>query len=352
LCQVRNKIKTFLILLLEMKLWSINPKQLKLRVKYKDDKTMKQLGVLVPVVTPCTKSGQPDLNGVKAVCKYFLDEGCHGIFVLGSTGRGPWFSRTDRAKICQSAKSQIGENIPLFAGCMATGLAEMLENAQIMADSGASIAVLTGPCYFNYNTQELEYIFTKFADNSPLPLTIYDIPVFTNSKLDTSMLSRLARHENIIGFKDSSADLERFKELLSAFNYDIDDFYLIQGKEHLLLESILNGASGLTVSLLHIDPKPFIALYNAAVKGDVKLANHFQEQITQIMEFVNSSIKRRPEISTLFHVLNYALGKHGICDNILLEHEGDCPGWLAEQARKAMDVYKPVDLGLIRKKER
>ncbi len=303
---------------------------------------MKQLGVLVPVVTPCNRKGQPDLDGLKSVCKYFLDAGCHGIFVLGSTGRGPWFGRNDRIAVCEAAKQQIGADVPLFAGCIANGPTEMLENAQIMADAGATGAVLTSPGYFNYNERELEHIFLSFADKSPLPVMIYDIPAFTNTKLDTNMVSRLATHQNIIGFKDSSADIDRFKRLLSALDSS-EDFYLIQGKEHFLAEAVLNGASGLTVSLLHMDPRPFVALYNAAVEGNGELANYYQKQVLEIMTLLIDSFKKRPEISTQFHYLNYALNKNGVCENILLEHEGDCPDWLAEQAQKTKNVFKSAD---------
>ena len=303
---------------------------------------MKKLGVLVPVVTPCSKDGQPDLDGLKNVCKYFIDAGCHGIFVLGSTGRGPWFGKADRIKICQAAKDQIGSDVPLFAGCIANGLTDMLENTQAMADSGATAAVITCPGYFNYNEQEIEKIFLNFADDSPLPVMVYDIPAFTGAKLDTTMVSRLAEHENVIGFKDSSADIDRFNQLLSAIS-NADDFYLIQGKEHLLAEAVLNGASGLTVSLLHVDPRPFVALYNAAAKGDKDLANRYQTQAFQIMKLVEESFKKRPEISTLFHFLNNALHKNGVCENITLEHEEQCPDWLEENSDKAMAIYESID---------
>ena len=291
----------------------------------------------MPVVTPCSREGRPDLDGLKNVCRYFLDAGSHGIFVLGSTGRGPWFGRDDRVNICKAAKEQIGDSVPLFAGCIANSPDDMLENTKAMADAGATAAVLTCPGYFNYNQQEVEYIFTNFVDKSPLPVMIYDIPAFTGAKLDTRMVSQLAKHENVIGFKDSSADIDRFRQLISALS-DIDNFYLIQGKEHLLAESILRGASGITVSLVHINPKPFIELYNAAAKGDEDLANTCQNQITQIMQLLVESFKQRPEISTQFHFLNFAVKKNGVCENILLGHEGDCPGWLAEKSAQAMKI--------------
>lgn len=298
---------------------------------------MKQLGVLVPIVTPCSKAGEPDLNGVKSVCGDFIEKECHGIFVCGSTGRGPWFSRSDQAKICRAASDQVGSKIPLFAGCTGMGLPEMLENSAAMSDAGASGVVLTSPGYFNYSVSELETIFLKFADKSPLPVMIYDIPVFAGSKLNTDMIKRLAQHENVIGFKDSSADFERFKKLASELS-NLPDFYLIQGKEHLIGEAILNGASGLTVSLVHINPGLFVNLYNAAVSGNSELVSGLQNSVTGIMTLVVKCFERRPEISTLFHFLNHAMKKRGVCNNILLEHEGECPGWIGEAADEAINI--------------
>ena len=79
------------------------------------------------------------MTSLKAVCQDMVAAGCHSIFVSGSTGRGPWFSRQNRAKICRAVAVEIGPDIPLLAGCMASGLSQILENAHIAADAGALI---------------------------------------------------------------------------------------------------------------------------------------------------------------------------------------------------------------------
>ena len=230
---------------------------------------MKSLGVVVPLVTPCSRLGEIDKDGLVSVCNYMTDAGCASIFVAGSTGRGAWFGRDDRARICRTVADCIGPETLLLAGCMATGLSDMLENANAMADSGANVAVITSPGYFVYSAAEVESILLKFADNSPLPVVVYDIPVFAGVKLDTGAIMRLANHGNVAGLKDSSADLERFQGLLRSLE-SVPDFYLLQGKEHLLADSILAGASGLVVSLLHVDPRPFVSLYHAAACKQVE----------------------------------------------------------------------------------
>lgn len=300
---------------------------------------MRRLGILVPVVTPCSRQGTVDEDGLRAVCGDMLTAGCHSIFVAGSTGRGPWFSRRERSRICRTVADLVGPNALLFAGCMGSGLSDMLENAHAMADSGARIAVVTAPGYFNYSQAEVEVIFRQFADRSPMPVMIYDIPVFAGMKLDLGVASRLAQHGNVFGFKDSSADLGRFRELAQMLG-KTSRFCLLQGKEHLLADSLRAGASGFAVSLVQIDPRPFVALYNAVEAGALQRADAIQSRITELLALVDGAFQRRPETSTLFHLLNQALQTRGVCENILLEHEGECPGWLKEAARRALDILQ------------
>jgi 4-hydroxy-tetrahydrodipicolinate synthase len=298
---------------------------------------MKDFGPIVPLVTPCNRAGEPDLIGFRAVCKEMLTAGCKGIFVAGSTGRGPWFSLANREKICRTAAGEIDQAVPLIAGVTGSGLPDMLENARVMADAGAQIAVATVPGYFKYNTKEIESIYLEFADASPLPVMVYDIPEFTNTKLDKGMILRLAQHGNIVAFKDSSADYQRFSELISSLETH-PDFLLFQGKENLIFDSLRLGASGFIVSLIHLAPVVFIRLYEATRAGDFDLAAQIQEKIDQMLSLVRESIERRPESSTLFHMLNYALRQRGACGNILLEQDEESPPWLIQNAQKSIDI--------------
>jgi len=298
---------------------------------------MKDLSILVPIVTPCTPKGELDLDGVRAVCHDMLTAGCTSIFVVGSTGRGPWFSREDRARLCRTIADEIGQEVPLLAGCMASGLPQMLENAHAMADAGAHMAVVTAPGYFRYNNQEIESIFLKFADESPIPVVVYDIPDLVGLKLDGDMVVRLAHHDNVVGFKDSSSDFERFKHVLTRLD-GLPNFQVLQGKERLLFDSLMAGASGFVISLLQIDPRPFVLLSQVTRSGEIERARRIQAEISKVMDILGESFKRRPETSTLFHFLNWSLRQRGVCDNILLEHEQDCPQWLIDDARQVFEV--------------
>jgi len=298
---------------------------------------MKDFGPIVPIVTPCSRAGELDLPGFQSVCREMLAAGYRGIFVAGSTGRGPWFGRAEREKVCRAAADQINGAVPLIAGVSGSGLPDMLENARAMAGAGAQIAVATVPGYFKYNINEIETIYQEFADASPLPVMVYDIPEFTNTKLDEGMILRLARHGNIIAFKDSSADFGRFQELLAALEVQ-PDFLLFQGKENLLFDSLRLEASGFIVSLIHLAPATFFHLYRATRAGEFEKAAAIQAQIDRVITVVRESIEKRPESSTLFHMLNYAVRQRGVCENLLLEQDDDAPTWLLENAQLATEI--------------
>ncbi len=215
----------------------------------------------------------------------------------------------------------------------------MLENAHAMADAGAQMAVATVPGYYRYDQAETEEIYTEFANASPLPVIVYDIPEFTNVKLANEMLLHLAGHENVIGFKDSSADFARFQMLVDSL-LAFPDFYLMQGKENLLSDSLKIGASGFIVSLIHLEPAPFVNLYRAVRARDFVLADAIQSEINKVIGLVKQTIDQRPESSTLFHMLNHALTQRGVVSNILLEHDGDAPAWVIENTQRAIDICK------------
>lgn len=300
---------------------------------------MRDIGPIVPIVTPCRPDGGIDLPGFRSVCTEMLDAGCRGIFVAGSTGRGPWFGLAERTALCQSAAETIGGRVPLLAGCMTSGLPGMLESARAMADAGAQIAVATAPGYFHYNQDELETIFLEFADASPLPVILYDIPEFTNLKVATKTVTRLARHGNIVGFKDSSADFERFTLLIEALK-GFPNFSLLQGKEDYLVDSLRRGASGFVVSLIHLAPASFVGLYRAVRAGDTALADGLQVEVNHAINLIRGAIERRPESSSLFHMLNYAMQRRKVCDNLLLNQDGEAPDWLIDVARQAVDCFQ------------
>lgn len=300
-------------------------------------------GVIAPVVTPCTPQGTLDLEGLEAVCADMISAGCSGLFLAGTTGRGPWFDLKTKVKLCRAIAKRFGQDCLMLGGCMANGVPNMLESAAALAEAGANVAVVTAPGYFAYAPEEVERIFLQFADKSPLPVVIYDIPSLAGSALDDRMLTRLARHEKIIGLKDSTADAQRARRLASLVGAG-KHFRLIQGKEHLLASSLKAGWSALIVSLVHFDPGLFVALFKAVKCGQLDRATAIQRVIVDLKAISDACFARQPVSSTFFHFLNAVLRQRGLCRNILLAHEGACPAWIDKAASQALTICREARL--------
>jgi len=300
---------------------------------------VKDLGVLAPIVTPCQRTGEPDLAGLRSVADDLARAGVRHLFALGSTGRGPWFARREQAAVCRALAERLPHGGVLFAGCIAPGLPGMIENARAMAEAGAGVAVATAPPYFTYNLREIEAIFLTFADRSPLPVVVYDIPAFTGLTLDPDLVLRLARHPNIVGFKDSSGDFERFGRLAEALE-DRPGFWLLQGKEEYLADSLRAGASGFVVSFVHFAPWVFTTLYRAVRNGDGAKADALQAKVNAVCRVVRDLEARLPEVSRLFHLLDLVLRHRGVCGNLLLSHEAEPPEAVRRAAERIIEILE------------
>ena len=103
---------------------------------------------------------------------------------------------------------------------------------------------------------------------------------------------------------------------------------------------MLSGASGFVVSLIQIDPLPFVRLWEYAQAGNQKKVSEIQAYITRLQDCVTECMSRRPQTSTLFRLLGLALTSRGICENTSMPHEGELPGWIEDYAKQCMEVLQ------------
>jgi 4-hydroxy-tetrahydrodipicolinate synthase len=292
---------------------------------------------MVPVPTPCSVAGVLHLENLNRLCHDFRDQGCDSLFVLSSTGRGPWFGADERDQIARAAVDAVGKDVPVFVGCQATGMEPMLELARRAEEQGAAGVVVTAPAYFTYSGDELKRIFLTFADRSPLPVLLYDVPMYTQSRFAEEAIFELARHGRILGLKDTSGDQERFARLATRL-IDMPDFYLLQGNEQHLMASLDAGGDGVVSTFCALTPEIFVRMHQAWKSGDRPAALRQEARIRQMYELVVECRARRPAISTLFFLVNRVLERRYGSMNILLEHEGDIPADLDEPARRFVEL--------------
>ncbi|TVQ03232.1 MAG: dihydrodipicolinate synthase family protein [Balneolaceae bacterium] len=276
-------------------------------------KSKKIQGIIPPMVTPLENQDELDIEGLEKLIEHIINGGVHGLFVLGTTGEAQSLSYHLRYTLVDLAIKIVNGRIPVLAGVSDTSFVESLNFAKHAYHCGASAVVSTPPYYYTPNQKELINYFIAFADNSPLPLFLYNMPSHVKVNLDVETVVNLSMHENIIGLKDSSGNLLYFQEVVQALK-KVEDFSILIGPEEMLMQSILTGGHGGVIGGANMFPKLYVEMYGASVNRDLDRMNILQEKILKICSNIysigNSGGGYLPGLKA-------ALCHLGICKNVL-----------------------------------
>jgi dihydrodipicolinate synthase/N-acetylneuraminate lyase len=239
-------------------------------------------GIIVPLVTPLAGPDQLDVPALERLIEYLICGGVHGLFILGSTGEGPSISRRTGRQLIESTCAQVRGRIPVLVGITDPSYAESLLLARHAAEAGADAVVLSAPYYFSIEQAELLAYVQRLARESPLPLTLYNVPTLTRTSFELATVRRLLDVPAIVGMKDSSGDLDYLREVRDLARQR-DDWCLFVGPEHLLVPAMKLGADGGVNGGANVWPQLFVQIYEAAL---AKRENAIPEQADVLPQLV------------------------------------------------------------------
>lgn len=271
-------------------------------------------GIIPPLVTPLSAFDTIDVEGTERLLEHVISGGVQGVFVLGTTGEAPSLSYRLRREFIELTCRTVAGRVPVYVGVTDTSFVESIELAKCAADAGANCAVLTTPYYFPAGQTELIRYIGHVVQELPLPLMLYNMPSLTKVWFEIDTLQKLAEHSNIVGVKDSSGDLEYFKQLVTL-KQTRPDWSLFIGPEHLTAEAVKLGGDGGVNGGANVFPELFVALYEAAV-------NENQEQIdvlTQRVEKLQQIYAVGKYASRFIKATKCALSIRGICSDHMAE---------------------------------
>lgn len=269
-------------------------------------------GVIPPLVTPLSARDRLDEAGLERLLEHVLAGGVAGVFLLGTTGEAPSLSGRLRRELVSRACAQVAGRVPVLVGVTDPSLDESLELARSAAAAGAAAIVAAPPYYYDLTQAELTDYYKQLADESPLPLVLYDMPSCTGISIAYETVERLLDHPNIIGLKDSSGDMRNFQRLLHLTRDR--DFPLYVGPEELTAQAVLWGAAGGVNGGANLRPRLFTDLIAVAAQGDLALLRPLQDSVLAGSTALYT-IGRMP--AAVPQGLKTALNLLGICDDCL-----------------------------------
>ncbi len=295
-------------------------------------------GIIPPMVTPLSGRDSLDVAGAERLVDHLLAGGVHGIFILGTTGEAPSLSYRLRRELISQVCRQVAGRVPVLVGVTDTSYAESVQLATYSADAGAQAVVLSAPYYFPAGQPELLEYIQDIAVDLPLPVFLYNMPTHTKITFDPQTVQAALQIPNVVGLKDSSAQMIYFHKI-RAICAERPDFSLLVGPEELLGESVLFGAHGGVCGGANLFPKLYVDLYDAAVAQDIEKVLELHTQVIRIGRTIYSVGQHG---SAFIKGLKCALSCVGVCDDYMAEpfqrfrpeHRERIEGYLAELGTK------------------
>ncbi len=272
---------------------------------------MKITGIFAPVPTPFASDGSLDIEAWRINLRIWKESALDGIVICGSNGEMPFVTQQERVALTEIAAEEAGGKLMLMAGAHFPSTRETISCAKALAAAGAGSLLLLPPHYFKGNQTAILNYFTEVADNSPVPIFLYNMPANTGVDMETETMISASRHPNIKGIKDTSGNMTKLGYLAAAAP---EGFSVFGGTGNWFLAALSMGACGGTMAASILYPNTCRKIYTSFHENNMKEAMELQSKLLP----VSDALTRRFGVPGLKAALDSKGMKGGPCRSPLL----------------------------------
>lgn len=210
-------------------------------------------GVIPPMITPFKENGDLDYDGhVKNMLKWNKSN-LAGYLVLGSNSETVYLTEEEKLKLVELTVKYAKEGRLILVGTGMESTRETISLTNKAAKLGAHAALILTPFYYgsNMNDKAIIKFFTEVADNTEIPILIYNVTKFTHFNISANAVKELCKHPNIIGMKDSNGDIAQLVKFKSVIT---DDFNLLVGTASAWYPALTLGIKASIMALANCAP--------------------------------------------------------------------------------------------------
>jgi len=226
-------------------------------------------GIIPAVITPLTPEGKLNKNALRKLLGFLIAEGVHGLFVSGTTGEFYGLTPEEKREIFTIAMDEAKGSIPVYAGTNAITTRETVFLTQLAESCNVDAVSVLTPMFLSPDQDELYKHYRTIAENTELPVVLYNNPPKTGVSLSPATVSRLAAIPNIVGIKDSSGDMTITAEYIRLTRGQ-DDFSVLMGRDTLIYGALCYGAAGSIAACANVAPRLCVEIYEKFVAGDLQ----------------------------------------------------------------------------------
>ena len=235
-------------------------------------------GVIPAMVTPFDKDENVDVDGVRELVKYLLDQNVDGLYLTGSTGEGFLMSQEERKLVVEVVIEETAGRVPVVVHVGDIGTKLSIDLAKHAEKVGADGISSVPPFYWNFSEDQIVGYYEDIAKEVSLPMIVYNVPLANLMGIDT--IYRLAEIENVKGLKYTA--LAHF-EIMQIKDKLGEDFLIYSGADEMALSGLLSGADGIIGSFYNMVPDLFVDIYNAVQENNIEKALKLQKDAVRII---------------------------------------------------------------------
>ena len=258
-------------------------------------------GSIPALVTPF-KNGALDLDTLKSLVEWHIDQGSTGLVPVGTTGESPTLSHEEHETVVEEVVRAARGRVPVIAGAGSNNTVEGIRLIRHAERVGADAALAVTP-YYNKPTQAgLIAHYTALHDCCTLPIIIYNIPGRSVVDMSPETMGALAQLPRIIGVKDATGKIERVSQQRLTCGAD---FIQLSGEDATALGFNAHGGTGCISVTANVAPKLCAEFQAATLAGDYVKALAYQDRLMPLHE----AIFLEPGLAGA----KYGLSRLGLC---------------------------------------
>ncbi len=234
-------------------------------------------GSIVALVTPMDESGGLDRANLKKLVEFHIAQGTDALVAVGTTGESATLDEEEHCDVIKWVVDYVGGKIPVIAGTGANSTTEAITLTRRAKEAGANACLIVTP-YYNKPTQEGLYLHHKAINDAvAIPQILYNVPGRTACDMLPETIGRLSHLSNIVGVKEATGDLSRYKMIRDLVG---PDFAIYSGDDATSCAFCLLGGNGSITVTGNVAPKLAHEMIKAAISGDTQTAQAIDEKLT------------------------------------------------------------------------
>ena len=221
-------------------------------------------GAFTALVTPF-RNGEVDVEALEGIVEFQIEQGIHGLVPCGTTGETPSMSEAEDRLVIETTVRVTNGRVPVIAGTGSNSTDTAIKYTKMAEEVGADGSLQVAPYYTKPTQEGLYRHFAAIAENTDLPIVLYNIPGRTSVTISAETTARLSEIPNIVGTKEATHSMDMASDIRRLCG---EEFDILSGDDSLTLPLMSLGGRGVISVSSNVAPAAVSDLVNTLLNDD------------------------------------------------------------------------------------